>query len=60
MRWLWRWLGHKPSAFDFATGTEVCARCGTVLDASAGNSEWRCPAATNVAHLRRDEPSPSR
>jgi hypothetical protein len=32
MAWLCRLLGHKRSAFDFATGTEECSRCGTVLE----------------------------
>jgi hypothetical protein len=36
MTWLCRWLGHKPAAFDFATGTEECSRCGVVLDVAPG------------------------
>jgi hypothetical protein len=35
MRWVCRWFGHKPTAFDFATATEVCSRCQAVLDAKA-------------------------
>jgi hypothetical protein len=41
MAWLCRWLGHKPSAFDFATGTEECSRCGTVIEVSLQNVRRR-------------------